>query len=894
MKQASLCLILSAICILLGAAPLSNVPIELIQPDSSRLSLFASGDEYYNWVHDEHDFRILRDSEGWYVYAIREGEDIAPGRLRVEETPPLGLEPGIQHSDARIDKIRRQKHEQLHRHTASKAPGTGLINNLVIFIKFADDSEFEITFNSIEELFNASGAEISSLKQYYWDTSYEQLLIHSSFFPAPQGQNILAYTDIYPRSYFQPYSPSNPNGYEEDNIARCQQVILRALSSLANQIPPDLDLDMDDDGFIDNICLIVRGSSGGWAEFLWPHYSAVYTEELQINGALPGGYNLQMEASMLSEDHGVCVLAHEMFHSIGAPDLYRYTNTNINPVGGWDLMSHSANPPCQPGAWMKYKYGGWASPPTLIFQSGSYSLSPLASGAANLSYRINSWTPGEYYVLEYRKACGQIDATIPGTGLLVYRINTTMQGNSYGPPDEVYIYRPGGNNNSMNGNVNSAAMSAQTGFTTLCEASKPSGFNSSNQPGGLNLYDVGEANGSISFKVKISNIQLTAPTGGETWISGDSKSIKWVSRYNTGSVKLEFSQDLGQTWALITDSTINNGSYLWENIPEVDSEHCLVKIHLLDSYHTDTSSYPFTIASNLQMPELVYPPDLAEAIPTNPMLSWNPVAGAQSYHLQIARDPDFEELCLDQEQVLGNTYQASLLEPFTQHFWRLASHAGSNHSGFCPARSFTTGQITETPGSPSLIYPAPYATGTSLTPLLSWKSVPLADSYRVQVARDCYYVNIVFEESILGKTSCRTTPLQALTMHYWRVCAQNISGSSAYSGSRLFTTGDGVFTEDDNQVPSIDSICKINPNPFRENALINLEFKDLRAHARLEIYNLRGQLVRSLHQGYPVAHKMELLWDAKDENGERVAPGIYLGRLSTKDGISTRKMVLIR
>jgi hypothetical protein len=91
------------------------------------------------------------------------------------------------------------------------------------------------------------------------------------------------------------------------------------------------------------------------------------------------------------------------------------------------------------------------------------------------------------------------------------------------------------------------------------------------------------------------------------------------------------------------------------------------------------------------------------------MLSWNPVAGAQSYHLQIARDPDFEELCLDQEQVLGNTYQASLLEPFTQHFWRLASHAGSNHSGFCPARSFTTGQITETPGSPSLIYPAPYA-----------------------------------------------------------------------------------------------------------------------------------------------------------------------------------------
>ena len=34
------------------AAPLINVPVTVTQPDGEELHIFASGDEYYNWLHD--------------------------------------------------------------------------------------------------------------------------------------------------------------------------------------------------------------------------------------------------------------------------------------------------------------------------------------------------------------------------------------------------------------------------------------------------------------------------------------------------------------------------------------------------------------------------------------------------------------------------------------------------------------------------------------------------------------------------------------------------------------------------------------------------------------------------------------------------------------------------
>ena len=274
---------------------------------------------------------------------------------------------------------------------------------------------------------------------------------------------------------------------------------------------------------------------------------------------------------------GAGVLSHEMFHSLGAPDLYRYNDTTIDPIGSWDIMCADQNPPQHMSVWMKHKYGQWVSTIPEITASGTYTLSPVATSATNNIWRVPSWRSGEYYLLEYRRPSENYDHNVPGTGLLVYRLDSSESGNASGPPDELYIYRPNANNTTTNGTLNNAEFSLQVGRTEMNEP-VPSGFMSNNSPGGQNLYDVGEAGETITFKIKISDVQLTFPRGGETWFSGSNKVLTWKAKSMTGTVTVDYSTDGGVNWTVLNADAPNNGSYAWNNIPVLNSNQVFVRI----------------------------------------------------------------------------------------------------------------------------------------------------------------------------------------------------------------------------------------------------------------------------------------------------------------------------
>ena len=95
------------------------------------------------------------------------------------------------------------------------------------------------------------------------------------------------------------------------------------------------------------------------------------------------------------------------------------------------------------------------------------------------------------------------DSQLPGSGLIIYRVNTTVEnGNADGPPDEVYIFRPGGTNNNTNGTINNAFFSSQSGRTELNNTSNPPCFLSNNQPGGISISNISASGGTtMSFDV---------------------------------------------------------------------------------------------------------------------------------------------------------------------------------------------------------------------------------------------------------------------------------------------------------------------------------------------------------------------------------------------------------
>ena len=62
----------------------------------------------------------------------------------------------------------------------------------------------------------------------------------------------------------------------------------------------------------------------------------------------------------------------------------------------------------------------------------------------------------------------------------------------------------------------------------------------------------------------------------------------------------------------------------------------------------------------------------------------------------------------------------------------------------------------------------------------------------------------------------------------------------------------------------------------------------------LKIYNIRGQLVKTLVESNLPPGKYEVSWDGTGQNGEKVASGVYLYNLQAPQSRTSRKMILLK
>lgn len=94
-------------------------------------------------------------------------------------------------------------------------------------------------------------------------------------------------------------------------------------------------------------------------------------------------------------------------------------------------------------------------------------------------------------------------------------------------------------------------------------------------------------------------------------------------------------------------------------------------------------------------------------------------------------------------------------------------------------------------------------------------------------------------------------------------------------------------------VPTKVSLAQNYPNPFNPETWITFELQEAGA-ASLKIYNIQGQLVRTLVQGHMEVGRYEVRWDATDELGNRVPSGVYLYVLETGGLRLTQSMQLLK
>ncbi len=83
------------------------------------------------------------------------------------------------------------------------------------------------------------------------------------------------------------------------------------------------------------------------------------------------------------------------------------------------------------------------------------------------------------------------------------------------------------------------------------------------------------------------------------------------------------------------------------------------------------------------------------------------------------------------------------------------------------------------------------------------------------------------------------------------------------------------------------------PNPF--NPTTNIAFSLAKAgKAKLSIYNLKGQLVKSLVNGQLAEGRHTVVWNGLDENNRSVASGMYFYRLESGSYRAVKKMLLMK
>lgn len=522
------------------AVHVEKMPVSLNQPDQTTLDCFVSGDEYFRRIHDADNFTIVQGADGFYYYALLQNDILVASTYRVGTVNPatVGLLPGLAVSVQKYDSIRKQTVAAIPariKRVIGSTQSTGVIANIVVYVRFKGEAEFTKTRKDFSLMLDNPSATATSVNGYYNEISYGKQSIQSFQYPVCDSTISLSYEDIYQRGYYQPYNATtNTIGYNGDNGSREQALVARALNTISSQLPTNMVVDNDGDGYVDNVTIVVRGNADAWGNLLWPHQWTLYLASASLRGKSVGRYILITE-NMYTQ----VTLCHEMFHVIGAPDLYHYTGNGITPVGAWDLMENGSGHPL---AYTKWKYSGyrWITSIPEITSSGTYSLKALTNATKNC-YKIKSpYSSSEYFTLEYRRLSGLYEKNLPGMGMIITRINTYASGNGNGPPDEIYVMRPQGSVFST-GDLSKAFFSNYALRSSFNQTTNPRPFLSDGSDAGIDISNILLKGDSMVFTVNFSTA-LNQKTG---WIV-TTDSYENSSAYSPGSYVID--GDLSTIW----------------------------------------------------------------------------------------------------------------------------------------------------------------------------------------------------------------------------------------------------------------------------------------------------------------------------------------------------------
>jgi hypothetical protein len=259
--------------------------------------------------------------------------------------------------------------------------------------------------------------------------------------------------------------------------------------------------------------------------------------------------------------------------------------------------------------------------------------------------------------------------------------------------------------------------------------------------------------------------------------------LVWRTAFDADSYALQVARDLDFLDLALDVEGLSDTTRTLDALPRLETFYWRVRSATAEVLSDWSDPWSFTTQA-LQGPELASPADGAQDQPRVLTLSWNPVAGAASYRLQVARDAGFSDIVTEAPGLTETSFEVGPLRFGLGYYWRVEADDGMGGTGWSETWSFSTLELP----APTLLSPSDDAQNQPTTLDLAWSSVGDAGSYHLQLATDAGFVSLELDEAGLAGTTHTVGPLQEMTQYFWRVRSISEPDTSAWSDAWSFTT----------------------------------------------------------------------------------------------------------
>lgn len=264
--------------------------------------------------------------------------------------------------------------------------------------------------------------------------------------------------------------------------------------------------------------------------------------------------------------------------------------------------------------------------------------------------------------------------------------------------------------------------------------------------------------------------------------------IKFVWTPVTGAIKYKIQISENSNFSnLIRNVDIIHSEYILElNNPK---EYYYWRVKAFTTYDSSKWSDNWIVKpyNPFQKINLISPKNGELQVRTTDTLYWQSILGADFYILDIATDKDFTDLVVSELKLQTNKYIFTGLSKGKQYFWRVKCSINERENVWSNVWSFTI-ETNFTLSSPKGTIPKNSFVGFAVDGQLEWEKVPEARYYRLTIAKDTLFDEIVTSIITSNNYYKIQKNLDYSEVYYWRIAALSELANSKWSSASIFTT----------------------------------------------------------------------------------------------------------